>query len=194
MIALTLYDGRDTPIMVRGTHREAALQCEKIIRVFKDDNPARHQTRPRRCAATGACGDDDRCDHDRHKLATTFGAGLSRWCRSQEARSQPGLRTDRQRPGLPHQGWEGFVRHHRSREAGGVTQCWRSVAAVAPRPKLPLRTRSRTCAVSISKVFVQDGRAYFGARRPITCHGICCSQSLPIEFKPISLATWIKRP
>jgi len=32
MIALTLYDGKDTQIMVRGTHREAALQCEKIIR------------------------------------------------------------------------------------------------------------------------------------------------------------------
>jgi hypothetical protein len=26
MIALTLYDGKDTPIMVRGTHREAALR------------------------------------------------------------------------------------------------------------------------------------------------------------------------
>jgi hypothetical protein len=35
MIALTLYDGKDTPIMVRGTYREAALQCEKIIREFR---------------------------------------------------------------------------------------------------------------------------------------------------------------
>jgi len=35
MIALTLYDGKDTPIMVRGTHREAALQCEKIIREYR---------------------------------------------------------------------------------------------------------------------------------------------------------------
>ena len=34
MIALTFYDGGDTPIMVRGTHREAALQCEKIIREY----------------------------------------------------------------------------------------------------------------------------------------------------------------
>ena len=76
----------------------------------------------------------------------------------------------------------------------GVTRCWRSVAAFGSRLKLPLRTRSRICAVSISKVFVHDGRAYFRARRPITCHGICCSQSLPIGFQPISLATWIKRP
>src|SRR5258708_23652192 len=35
MVALTLYDGKDTPIMVRGTHREAALQCEKIIREYR---------------------------------------------------------------------------------------------------------------------------------------------------------------
>jgi hypothetical protein len=35
MIALTLYDGKDTPIMVRGTYREAALQCEKIIRELR---------------------------------------------------------------------------------------------------------------------------------------------------------------
>jgi hypothetical protein len=35
MIALTLYDGKDTQIMVRGTHREAALQCEKIIREYR---------------------------------------------------------------------------------------------------------------------------------------------------------------
>ena len=55
--------------------------------IFKDDNPARHQTRPHRCAATGACGDDDRCDHDRHSLAATFGARISRWCCPQEARS-----------------------------------------------------------------------------------------------------------
>jgi hypothetical protein len=34
MIALTLYDGKDTPIRVRGTHSEAALQCEKIIREY----------------------------------------------------------------------------------------------------------------------------------------------------------------
>ena len=48
-------------------------------------------------------------------------------------------------------------------------RCWRSVTAVAPRPKLPLETRSRICAVSISKVSVHDGRAYFRDRRPITC-------------------------
>src|ERR1700688_69277 len=36
-----------------------------------------------------------------------------------------------EKSGLPHQGWKGFVCHHRSREAGGVIRCWRSVAAVA---------------------------------------------------------------
>jgi hypothetical protein len=40
-------------------------------------------------------------------------------------------------------------------------RCWRSVAEVAPRPKLPLKTRSRICAVSISKRFDHDGAAYF---------------------------------
>jgi len=121
---------------------------------------------------------------DRHSLAATFGARISRWCCPQEARSQFGFRTDRQRPGLPHQGWKGFVCQHR-----GVTRCWRSVAAFGSRLKLPLRTRSRICAVSISKVFVHDGRAYFRNRRPIICRGICCSQSSSIGFKPTALAT-----
>src|SRR5258708_1375033 len=80
-------------------------------------------------------------------------------------------------------------RHDRSREAGGVTQCWRSGATVVFRPKLLLETRSRICAVSISKVFVHDGRAYFRNRRPIICRGICCSLSSPIGFKPTALAT-----
>ncbi len=31
-------------------------------------------------------------------------------------------------------------------------------------------------------------RAYFRDRRPIICRGICCSQSLPIGFKPTALA------
>jgi Protein of unknown function (DUF2924) len=52
-------------------------------------------------------------------------------------------------------------------------RCRRSVAAVEPRPKLPLETRLRICAVSISKGFVHDGRAYFRDRRLITCHDIC---------------------
>ncbi len=64
-----------------------------------------------------------------------------------------------------------------------------TVAAFASRLKLPLRTRSRICAVSISKVFVHDGRAYFRNRRPIICRGICCSQSSSIGFKPTALAT-----
>jgi hypothetical protein len=44
-------------------------------------------------------------------------------------------------------------------------------------------------AVSISKAFVHDGRAYFRNRRPIICRGICCSQSSSIGFKPTALAT-----
>src|ERR1700682_3863562 len=71
----------------------------------------------------------------------------------------------------PHQGWKGYV-HRRSRKAGGIMRWWRSVTAGAPRPKTPLETRSRICAVSISKVSVHDGRAYFRDRRPITCPGI----------------------
>lgn len=63
-----------------------------------------------------------------------------------------------------------------------------NVAVVAPRPELPLETRSRICAVSISKVFVQDGKAYFRDRRPIICRGICCSQPLLTGFKPTALA------
>src|ERR1700686_1203914 len=35
MIALTLYDGKVTPFMARGTDREVALQCEKIIREYR---------------------------------------------------------------------------------------------------------------------------------------------------------------
>ena len=73
-------------------------------------------------------------------------------------------------------------------------RCRRSVAMVVSRPKLPLRTRSRICAVSISKVFVHDGRAYFRDRRPLICRGICCLQSSPIGFKPIALAISITRP
>jgi hypothetical protein len=85
-------------------------------------------------------------------------------------------------------GWKGFVCHRRSRKESGVIRCWRSVAAVAPRPKLPLETRSRICAVSISKGFVHGGKAYFRDRRPITCRDICCSQSSPIKFKPTTSA------
>jgi hypothetical protein len=33
-----------------------------------------------------------------------------------------------------------------------------------------------------------DGKACFRDRRPITCPGICCSQSLPIGFKLTALA------
>ena len=62
------------------------------------------------------------------------------------------------------------------------------------RPKLALETRSRICAVSISKGFVHDGRACFRDRRPIICRGICCLQSSPIGFRPIALAIWITKP
>ena len=95
---------------------------------------------------------------------------------------------------LPRQGWKGFVRHRRSREAGGVIRCWRSVAVVASRPKLPLEMRSRICAVSISKSFVHDGKACFSDQRPLICRGICCSPSSPIEFGPTASAIEITRP
>ena len=75
-----------------------------------------------------------------------------------------------------------------------MTRCGRSVATVEPRPRLPLKTRSRICAVSISKVCVHDGRACFRDRRPITCRGICCSRSSPIGFRPIASAISITRP
>jgi hypothetical protein len=67
-------------------------------------------------------------------------------------------------------------------------RCWKSVTAVALRPKLPLEMRSRICAASISKVSVHDGRAYFRDRRPIACPGIYCSQLSPIGFKPADWA------
>src|ERR1700730_5885689 len=35
MIALTLYDSKDTPIMVRVSPTSAALQCERIIREYR---------------------------------------------------------------------------------------------------------------------------------------------------------------
>ena len=84
---------------------------------------------------------------------------------------------------------KGFVRSYRSREAGSLMRCGRSVATVVSRPKHPLRTRSRICAVSISKVCARDGRAYFRDHRPIICRGICCLRSSPIGFKPTALAT-----
>jgi hypothetical protein len=65
-------------------------------------------------------------------------------------------------------------------------RCERNVATVVPRPKPPLRKRSRICAVSISKGFVHDGKACFRDCRPIICRGICFSQSAPIGFKPIA--------
>ena len=60
--------------------------------------------------------------------------------------------------------------------------------------KTSLETRSRICAVSISEVFVQDGKAYFRDRRPIISRGICCSRSSPTGFKSTALAIWIMRP
>ena len=38
--------------------------------------------------------------------------------------------------------------------------------------KTSIETRSCICAVSISKVSVHGGRAYFRDRRPIACPGI----------------------
>ena len=73
-----------------------------------------------------------------------------------------------------------------SREAGGLMRCGRSVAMVESRPRHLLRTRSRICAVSISKVCAHGGRACCKDRRPIICRGICCLRSSPIAFKPIA--------
>ena len=47
-------------------------------------------------------------------------------------------------------------------------RCEGSVALVVSRPRHLLRTRSRICAVSISKDFVHDGRVCFRDRRLIT--------------------------
>ena len=73
----------------------------------------RHQARPHHRDAAGARWHNDCRHHDRNGLAAAFGAWLSCWCRPQEARSQSGFRTDRQRPDLSHQGWKGFVHHRR---------------------------------------------------------------------------------
>ena len=42
-----------------------------------------------------------------------------------------------------------------------MIRCYGSTAAVVSRPKLPFQTRSRICAVSISKGFAHDGKACF---------------------------------
>jgi Protein of unknown function (DUF2924) len=73
-------------------------------------------------------------------------------------------------------------------------RCRTNAAAVEPRPELPFQTRSRICAVSISKGFAHDGKACFRACRPIICRGICCLQSSPIGFRPLALAIWITKP
>jgi hypothetical protein len=139
---------------------------------------------------------NDCCHHDcdGDGMATALGSRLSCWCRPQEARSQSSFRTNRQRASLSHQGRKGVIHHRRSCEADGVIRCWRSAAAVEPRPKPRLETRLRICAVSISKGFVHDGKACFREYRPIICRGICCPQSSPIGYKPIALAIWITRP
>jgi hypothetical protein len=46
-----------------------------------------------------------------------------------------------------------------------LMRCRRNIATVVPRPKCLSNTRSRICAVSISKDFVHVGRAYFNAPR-----------------------------
>jgi len=62
MIALTLYDGKDTPIMVRGTHREAAGNCDArcglLLRVTSRVPASPHRAAPRRylCSKTPALG------------------------------------------------------------------------------------------------------------------------------------------
>ena len=154
----------------------------------------RYQARPHHRDAADACGRNDRSHHDCHGMAATFGARLPCRCRPQEARPQPCFRTNRQGSGLSHQGWQGFVCSCGPRQAGGLMRCGRNVAMVVPRPKHPLRTRSRICAVSISGDYVHDGRACFKDRRPLICRGICCLRSSPIGSRPIASAISITRP
>src|ERR1700736_1169098 len=97
-------------------------------------------------------------------MAATFGPQLVCWRRSQEARLESYFRRDREGPRLSHQGWENSIQCFRSSEAGGLMRCRRNVAMVVPRPKCLLRTRSRICAVSISRDYVHAGRAFFKGR------------------------------
>ena len=149
---------------------------------------ARHQARSHHRDAADPRRRNDCCHHDRYRLAATFRARISRWRCPQKTRTRFGFGADGQGPRLPHQGWKGCTCCGEPGQTGGLMRC-RSNVAIVSRPKLPLRTRSRICAVSISKDFVHDGRAYFKDRPPIICRGICCSQSSPIGFKPTALAT-----
>jgi hypothetical protein len=117
----------------------------------------RHQARPHHCNASDACGRNGRCHQDCNRMAAACGARLSCRRRPQETWSQSCFRVDGQGPGLSHQGWKGFVRRCGSREAGGLMRCGRSAATVAQRPRSLLRTRSRICAVSISRDFAHVG-------------------------------------
>jgi hypothetical protein len=69
-------------------HQQVQVSHSASAFIFKDDGAAGYQARPHPCDAADAGGNDDRGDHDRHALAATFGARLSRWCCAQEARSR----------------------------------------------------------------------------------------------------------
>ena len=125
----------------------------------------RYQARPHHRNAADAGGRYDRSDHDCNGLAAAFGARLSCRCRPQEARSQPRFRANRQGSGLSHQGWQSFACSCGPGQTGGLMRCRRNVAMVVPRPKRLLKTRSRICAVSISRDCVRAGRASFRGRR-----------------------------
>src|SRR5258707_4338293 len=128
-------------------------------------SPTRPKTKHARIIAMlRTSGRNNRCDHGRHGLAAAFGARLSRRCRPQETRSQPCFRANRQGASISHQGQQSFVRRLGPGQTAGLIRCRGNIATVAPRPKCLLSTRSRICAVSISKDFVHAGRAYFKGR------------------------------
>ena len=125
----------------------------------------RYETQPNCCDASDARRGDDCRHHDRDGLAATFRSRLSCWSRPQETWAQPRFRTDRPGSRLSHQGSQSVARCCRPDQTDGLMLCRRNIPMVAPRPKCLSNTRSRICAVSISKGFVHAGTAYFNARR-----------------------------
>jgi hypothetical protein len=99
---------------LRGSHDQSQIQAEGCdplssskdqqaqisraigARIIQAGNGRPHQTRPHHRNAAIAGGRNDRCDHDCHGLAATFGAQLSCRCRPQETRAQPCFRANGQ--------------------------------------------------------------------------------------------------
>src|ERR1700682_446311 len=89
-----------------GCTNDRQIQASLAIRTFitKDLDAARHQARPHSCDAAAASRCYDCRYDDGHGMAAAFGARLSRWCGSQETRSQSCFRIDGKGPCLPNQG------------------------------------------------------------------------------------------